>query len=199
MNAPARTGTLLSVLGPDEIRAIHDASLRVLSETGVHMPLAPERQAQARELGLLVESETHRVRFPPALVAEALDRAPSSYTLCARNRKDDVLLDGKRSHLALDGSAVQLLDPETGEIRSSTRVDLERAVRLADALDPVSILCPALFDRMPLEAWKEAGRPTALSRARERAREILETHQPEPLRCEQQIQEIVSARARSQG
>ena len=53
---------------------------------------------------------------------------------------------------------------------------------------------PALLDRKPLEAWKEAGRPTALGRARERAREILATHEPEPLRCEQQIREIVLAR-----
>jgi len=142
--AAARSGTSLSVLSPDEIRAIHEASLRVLSETGVCMPLTPERQSQARELGLLVEPETDRVRFPPALLAEALDRAPSSYTLCARKPEDDALLDGKRSHLALDGSAVQLLDLETGEARSSTRVDLERAVRLADALDPISVLCPAM-------------------------------------------------------
>jgi len=56
---------------------------------------------------------------------------------------------------------------------------------------------PVLLDRMPLEAWREAGRPTALGRARERAREILATHQPEPLRCEQQIREIVSMRAGS--
>ena len=144
MIVAARSERSLSVLSADEVRAIHDASLRVLSETGVTMPLAPERQAQARELGLLVDSETDRVRFPPALVAEALDRAPSSYTLCARNPEDDVLLDGRRSHLALDGSAVQLIDLETGELRSSTRADLERAVRLADALDPISILCPAL-------------------------------------------------------
>ena len=52
---------------------------------------------------------------------------------------------------------------------------------------------PTLLDRMPLDAWEKAGRPTALSRARERAREILEAHQPEPLRCEQQIRDIVLA------
>jgi trimethylamine:corrinoid methyltransferase-like protein len=57
---------------------------------------------------------------------------------------------------------------------------------------------PRLFDRMPLEAWEKAGRPTALSRARDRAREILAAHRPEPLRCAQQIREIVSARAGSE-
>jgi len=132
------------VLGADQVRAIHDASLRVLSETGVTMPLAPPRRAQARELGLLVDPETERVRFPPGIVAPALARAPSSYTLCGRSPEHDLLLDGKQSHLSLDGSAVQLIDLTTGDLRPSTRADLESAVRLADALGPISILCPAL-------------------------------------------------------
>ena len=134
----------LTVLGAEKVRAIHEASLRVLSETGVTMPLAPSQRDQARELGLLVDSETERVRFPTAIVAQALARAPSSYKLCGRNPEDDLLLDGKQSHLTLDGSAVQLIDLETGELRPSTRADLESAVRLADALGPISILCPAL-------------------------------------------------------
>ena len=144
MIVSARSERSLSVLSADEVRAIHDASLRVLSETGVTMPLAPQHQAQARDVGLLVDSETQRVRFPPHIVTPALARAPSSYTLCARNPEDDLLLDGSRSYLTLDGNAVQLIDLETGELRSSTRADLESAVRLADALGPISILCPAL-------------------------------------------------------
>jgi len=140
----ARSERLLRLLGSEEVWAIHDASLRVLSETGVVMPLAPERRAQARDLGLLLDPESDRVRFPPALVAEALARAPGSYTLCARNPDQDVLLGGGQSHLCLDGCAVQVMDLETGELRSSTRADLERAIRLADALAPISILCPAL-------------------------------------------------------
>jgi trimethylamine--corrinoid protein Co-methyltransferase len=132
------------VLGPDEVRALHDASLRVLSETGVTMPLPPEQQDRARDLGLLVEPETQRVRFPPALVARALALAPTRYTLCARNPQHDVVIGAGRSHLSLDGNAVQIIDLDTGELRSSSRADLESAVRVADALDSISILCPAL-------------------------------------------------------
>jgi trimethylamine--corrinoid protein Co-methyltransferase len=135
---------LLRVLGAEKVRAIHEASLRVLSETGVTMPLAPRERAQARELGLLVESETERVRFPPSVVTQALARAPSSYALCGRKPEHDLLLDGKQSHLSLDGSAVQLIDLESGDLRPSARADLESAVRLADALGPISILCPAV-------------------------------------------------------
>ena len=70
--ANAGSGTSLCVLGAEKVQAIHDASLRVLSETGVTMPLSPPQREQARELGLLVDSETERVRFPPAIVAQAV-------------------------------------------------------------------------------------------------------------------------------
>ena len=89
----------LRVLGAEKVRAIHEASLRVLSETGVTMPLAPRQRAQARELGLLIESETERVRFPPSVVTQVLARAPSSYELCGRNPEHDLLLDGRLSYL----------------------------------------------------------------------------------------------------
>jgi trimethylamine--corrinoid protein Co-methyltransferase len=144
VNARTASRRSLTLLGEEKIRSIHEASLRVLGETGVRMPLPPSQQAQACELGLLVDPETERVRFPPEIVAQALARAPSSYELCGRNPEDDVLLDGSRSHLSLDGSAVQLIDLETGDLRPSTRADLEGAVRLADALGPIRVLCPAL-------------------------------------------------------
>ncbi len=144
MIARADSGRSLTLLGEEKIRAIHEASLRVLGETGVRMPLAPSRQAQARDLGLLVDPETERVRFPPEIVAQALARAPSCYELCGRNPEDDVLLDGSRSHLSLDGNAVRLIDLETGDLRPSTRADLESAVRVADALGSIRVLCPPL-------------------------------------------------------
>jgi trimethylamine--corrinoid protein Co-methyltransferase len=134
----------LRVLGEEKVRGIHEASLRVLSRTGVTMPLAPDRRDQARDLGLHVDAEASRVRFPSEIVAGALARAPRRFTLCARNAENDVPLDGTRSYLTLDGTATQLIDLDTGELRSSTRNDLECAVRVADALDPISILWPAL-------------------------------------------------------
>ena len=48
MIVAARSQRLLNVLGSEEFRAIHDASLRVLSEPGLIMRIAPERRAEAR-------------------------------------------------------------------------------------------------------------------------------------------------------
>src|SRR5512135_765962 len=130
-----------------EVRAIHDASLRVMERTGLEMPLSKTRQEQAQDLGLKIDKELQRVYFPPAIVEAAIRRAPHGYTLCGRNPDNDLLIDGTHGYLALDGSGTDVLDLDTGEVRPSTRADLEAAVRLADALPQIALLWPAISAR----------------------------------------------------
>lgn len=44
-----------------------------------------------------------------------------------------------------------------------------------------SLSAPLIFDRKMREDWEQAGRTDIYAKATEKAREILETHQPEPL------------------
>jgi len=44
-----------------------------------------------------------------------------------------------------------------------------------------SLSAPRIFDRTMREQWEEAGQPDIYAKATEKAREILETHIPEPL------------------
>jgi trimethylamine--corrinoid protein Co-methyltransferase len=144
---PVQWKTRLELLSVDEIRAIHVASLRIMERTGLLMPLSPQRQEQAHDLGLLVDNETQRVRFPPALVEAALKRAPGSYKLCARNPEHDLILDGRQGYLSLDGSGSEVWDIDSGVVRPSTKADLAAAVRVADALPQISFLWPTVSAR----------------------------------------------------
>jgi len=144
---PVKWKTRLELLSADEVRAIHEASLRIMERTGLEMPLSKERQAQACDLGLIVDADTHRVRFPPKVVETALKQAPHGYALCARNPENDLVLDGSRGYLSLDGSGTDVLDLETGEVRPSTKADLEAAARVSDALPQISFLWPAVSAR----------------------------------------------------
>ncbi len=143
MIRPVRWKQRHALLAPEEVEALHGASLRVLEETGVHAPLSPARLEQLADLGVRVDREAGRLRFPPELVERAVARAPGAYRLHARSG-DELLLDGSAGHLCLDGSAAVLLDGASGETRPSTRADLERAVRLADALPQLSLLWPCV-------------------------------------------------------
>ena len=147
MIKPVTWKTRLELLSGPEIQAIHEASLRIMERTGLIMPLSGQRQEQAADLGLRVNSETRRIHFPPAVVESALRKAPRTYTLCARNPENDILLDGQHGYLSLDGSGTDIVDLETGHVRPSTLADLEAAVRAADALPEISFLWPIISAR----------------------------------------------------
>ncbi len=132
--------THLELLSNKAVRDIHDASLRILEHTGMIMLLERENQDKACDLGLRVDRETNWICFPPDVVEAAIQKAPSSYTLCARNPENDVLLDGHHGYMGLDGSGTQILDLETGAVRNSTKADLQAVARIADALPQISFL-----------------------------------------------------------
>jgi len=141
---PVRWSTHLELLSAKAVQDIHDASLRILERTGMIMPLERENQDKACNLGLHVDRETDRIYFPPDIVEAAIQKAPPSYTLCARNPENDVLLDSRHGYMGLDGSGTQILDLETGAVRNSTKADLQAVARIADALPQISFLWPAI-------------------------------------------------------
>jgi len=60
---------------------------------------------------------------------------------------------------------------------------------------------PKLMDRRVREEWEEAGSPTMYDRARTRARDLLENHEPEPLPDDvrQRVRDIVAREDRAAG
>ena len=56
---------------------------------------------------------------------------------------------------------------------------------------------PTLLDRTPWTEWINKGRPSANDNAREKARALRASHQPEPLPCAERIHEIIADYERS--
>ena len=75
----------------DELEAIHLASLRVLSETGVDF-LDDTSRRQLADVGCAVDGD--RVRFDPELVQQLVATAPAEFTLHARNPERDLHIGG---------------------------------------------------------------------------------------------------------
>jgi trimethylamine--corrinoid protein Co-methyltransferase len=134
----------MEVLTPQEMAAIHEASLHILWYTGILMPLDEDKYDRLQDLGVKVDREKQKVYFPPQIVEEALKKAPQKYTLYARNPENDLPLDGTKGYLTLDGCGNQIIDPDTGELKASSKEYLGQAVRLADALPQVGFLWPCI-------------------------------------------------------
>ena len=131
----------ISFLSESEIKAIHDASLRVLEKTGIKVMSKPALDI-LKKAGAKVDYETGHVSIPRNVVEEALKMAPRTVKYCARNPKYDFVLNKQESHFCAEGGPPFMLDWETGKRRYSTSEDIARCARIADYLDHVDLIWP---------------------------------------------------------
>jgi trimethylamine--corrinoid protein Co-methyltransferase len=127
-----------TVLSPEEVEAIHRATLRILSEVGVTLTHAEARQVLTGA-GAAIRDE--RVLLPPDLVEGCLARCPHQVTLKGRGGAVKTLGDGSLNFHNL-GGARDIYDPGTGEHRFATVQDLREATRLLDALENCTTITP---------------------------------------------------------
>ncbi len=127
----------LSVLSPDEVRRIHNATLEVIETVGVRFP--SEKALDVWEAhGAEVDRESQIVKAPGDLIEAALRQAPPAYALAARDPLQDLPLDGNHVFVGTDGCGVEVLDLYTGEKRRSCLQDVVEIARVADALEEVA-------------------------------------------------------------
>ena len=128
----------LSILDQDEIEGIHQASLRILSETGVILthPQAREMLAAA---GASIMGD--RVLLPPELVESAVAKCTGKVRLCGRNGVTKTVGDGTL-HWHNMGGARDVYDPVTGQRRRALLQDVRDSTRLLDALEGVTSITP---------------------------------------------------------
>lgn len=83
----------IEVLDPDQLDAIHDNSMRILSEIGIKV-LDDRSRSYLAGIGCEVDESTEMVRFDPDLVMEMVAHAPAKVNLHARNPAYDLTLGG---------------------------------------------------------------------------------------------------------
>ena len=127
-----------TVLSPEEVEAVHRATLRILSEVGVTLT-----HAEAREVltgaGAVIRDE--RVLLPPDLVDACIARCPRQVTLRGRGGAVKTLGDGSLNFHNL-GGARDVYDARTGQRRNAILQDVRDAARLLDALDNCTTITP---------------------------------------------------------
>ena len=121
----------LKVIGDDQIKQIHNATLEVLERTGVKMT-HPRGLALLDGAGARVEGD--RVRMPAWLVEDAIRRAPSRVILGKRNGERLVFLEEDKSWFGPSLDCIDYLDPVTNERMRFTSEHCRITARLADGL-----------------------------------------------------------------
>jgi len=134
---PIRPRLRWRVLADVDMERLESAVFETLADVGVRFPL--ERALDALERGgCRVDRAAQVARLPEQVVRAALEAAPPAPLLAARDPRCDIVLDGSACHLSNDGCGVRVIDPETGELRASTKSDVAESARFVDAVPQVS-------------------------------------------------------------
>ncbi len=130
--------THIQILSPAECGDIHERTLGILERTGLRVDTEWGRRI-LRQAGAVVDETTHIVRFPRALVEQALRLAPRQFSLGARRPGADLPMNAGQCTMMVDGEAMFILDAQSGVRRPATMDDWRTATRLIDAIDEVGV------------------------------------------------------------
>jgi trimethylamine---corrinoid protein Co-methyltransferase len=125
----------VEILTADHVESIHRASLRILAEIGLEVlgDRALDRFEAAGD-GVRVDRLDRRVRLDPGFVEALVAKAPSGFTLHARDPDRDVVLGGTDLVFCAVGGPAFVTDIERGR-RPGNHADFLDYVRVIGALD----------------------------------------------------------------
>lgn len=131
-------------LSDGDVKKIAGEALRILEKSGMMVYSKTARDAFKKN-GAEVNDDTSLVKLPRGMVEDAVASNPSSVTLYSRNGKCDAVLEKNRVHFGTGGTAIYVLDPDTGERRPSTIEDVILAARMVDTLENVHVFTINVF------------------------------------------------------
>ncbi len=121
-------------LTEDEKRRVHEQTMLILAHVGIKYHGQQALRLLAKN-GAKVDWDQSIAYLPGELVRDALEVAPHSFVLGARNPAHDYALPASVTHYAVDGTSAFALDFETGEKRYGTTRDIEKSLRIFQQMD----------------------------------------------------------------
>jgi len=151
---PGMSGGTYKPLTEDDMARIHQAALEALEEIGLS-EAPPSGVEYLKSVGA-IQGDDGRIRFPRAVIKDALNKAARDITLCGRDPKHDLHLSGNRVHYGTAGAAVHVVDVAGNSYRESTLQDLFDAAKIVDKLDNVHffqrpMVCRDILDNFEMD------------------------------------------------
>lgn len=141
-NYVINSGTRFRMLSDDQLQELYDGVLHVLEHTGLEVQHEAARKI-LKDLGAWVDGS--RVRVPAYLVKRALDTAPRSFTLFARdgNAAHDIHVSPGRAHFGPGADCPNFVDTDSMQRRPYVQADAALVAKVADALPNIDF-CQSL-------------------------------------------------------
>ncbi|WP_119462192.1 trimethylamine methyltransferase family protein [Rhodospirillaceae bacterium SYSU D60014] len=127
----------IEVLTPEQLDRIHDASMRILETYGLEF-LNDEALGILEKAGATVDRSNNRVRFDRGLIADYVAKAPSEFTLHARNPARNVRIGGANVNFCTVSGAPNCSDLDRGR-RPGSFADFSNLLKLAHSLNIIHV------------------------------------------------------------
>ncbi len=141
-NYQVNSGTQFRMLSEDQLEELRDSVFHVLEYTGLEVHHEESRDI-LHQAGAWVDGL--RVRIPSYLVKDALEKAPRSFRLFARdgNSEHDIHIGPGRAHFGPGPTCPNFIDTETLERRPYVKTDVPKVATVVDALPNIDF-CESL-------------------------------------------------------
>lgn len=135
------------VLTHAQMDRIHDASMKVLEQTGVRVD-SGEARTLLGDAGAYV-SEDDQVRIPARLIEWAVGAAPGNVTIYDRTGREAMRLGRRRTYFGTGSDTPNVIDPRTDERRAAVLSDIADFARVCDALPGIDfVMCMGIASDM---------------------------------------------------
>jgi trimethylamine---corrinoid protein Co-methyltransferase len=133
----------LDYLGEAELEQIHKAVLKVLEKNGIEFYSQEAREILSKG-GARVEGE--KVFFSPEMVMEQVGRAPSEFTLHARNPEKSIVIGGENTVHAPGYGSPYVMDYSQNTRRNATYEDYIAFTKLAGNSENIDVVGGVLVE-----------------------------------------------------
>ncbi len=141
----------LTFIPDSQIEQIHEASLRILAQTGVRFNHA-EAIRYFRQAGVKIDGR--RVYLERDLIERCLQNAPAHYTLQARNPANSVTIGGEQC-VVMPGGGPPFVRDLAGQRRPGTLTDVENFARLSQMSPEVHVMARKAVEAQDVPvAWR---------------------------------------------
>jgi len=128
----------MGILSKEKIEMIHEATLKVLEETG-YIIKNKEVLDNFKKAGASVDYKKELVKIPRELVLNAIKTAPSKLTLYGKKNSKVELGKNEKIYFMNGYGTVNVFDWRTKKRRPNTKKDLKNYVRIIDKMENCAI------------------------------------------------------------
>jgi trimethylamine---corrinoid protein Co-methyltransferase len=144
----------IEVLTGKEIGIIHDATLKILAETGVKVH-HDEILKLLGQAGAKVDGDMKIARMPERLVMDSIACAGKQYTLYGRDGTRQTRFGFGEPSLMSSPGQYRWIDTDSGLRRAARVSDVGEAIRLGDALEHIGVVGSMAQPEEIDEAWRD--------------------------------------------